>query len=198
MARDVLSETLEQLERKLRELERELGAPSPAPPPTPAAPSGPPSGAGLDDLARQVDDLGRFRDQLARIGRELDEEYARVVARLRSGAPEEPPPAPAPPEPAPPPPEAPAEAPVTPPGALLVDAGPFADLSALGSFEAAVAAVPGVDAVEITGFEGRRALVSVELAAPVALETELRRALPQHVVRAVSAAGRLTVDLETA
>jgi hypothetical protein len=52
-----------------------------------------------------------------------------------------------------------------------------------------------VRAVDITGFEGRRALVALELGAPVALETELRRVLPFPVARAVSAPGRLTLDL---
>ena len=193
MARDDLSHTLEELERRLRDLERELAAPPAAPPgPAPAGPA--PTGPGLGDLAQQVDDLGRFRAQLERIGRELEDEYARVLARLQA----DPAPPPAAQEAAPPPPrvpEAEAEAEV-PAGALTVDAGPFADLAALGVFEAALGAVAGVERVEVTGFEGRRAALEVALGEPVALETELRRALPFPVVRAVSAPGRLSLDLE--
>jgi hypothetical protein len=115
-----------------------------------------------------------------------------VLARI-----EEAPPAPAPPEPeveaAPPEPEPEPEAV---PGTLTIDAGPFADLDALGSFEQALAAIPGVDAAEVTGFEGRRALLDVRLSAPLALENELRAALPIAVVRAVSQPGRLVLDLE--
>jgi hypothetical protein len=196
MARDDLPETLEALERKLRDLERELGAPAPA---TPASAPAVSTGGGLDDLARQVDDLGRFRAQLERVGRELEEEYARVLARLQADASASPPPPPPPSAPAPlePGPEHEHEAaPAIPPGSITVDAGPFADLAALGAFEAALGAIAGVDAVEVTGFEGRRAVLSVHLGAPVALETELRRSLPTRIVRAVSAPGRLSVDLE--
>ena len=189
--RDV-SETLDALERKLRELESELGAPvAPAPPPAPAggAPAPPPR-AGLEELARQIDDLGRFREQLVRIGHELEDEYARVLAQI-----EDAPPAPAPattPEPEPAPvPDARVET-----GTVTIDAGPFAGIDALGAFEQALLAVPGVDAAEVTGFEGRRALLEVRLGEPVTLEAELREALPTGVVRAVSEPGRLVLDLE--
>jgi hypothetical protein len=188
MARDDLSETLEALERRLRDLERELGAPAPAAPSV--APPPVSTGGGLDDLARQVDDLGRFRAQLERVGRELEEEYARVMARLRT---DEPAPPPVVEEPAPVP--EPVDDVAQPAGTVVVDAGPFSDLAALGALEAAVGGIAGVEAAEVTGFEGRRALLTVTLAAPVALETELRRALALPVVRAVSAPGRLTLDL---
>jgi hypothetical protein len=197
-----VSQTLDALERKLRELEGELGAPAPAPAPPPAAgaPVQAPPPAGLDDLARQIDDLTRFRDQLQRIGRELEDEYARVLARLeaRPEAAREPEPEPAPEpvpvEPAPAEP-APEPAPTTAPGTITVDAGPFSDLDALGAFEQVLAGIAGVETVAVTGFEGRRAIVEARLGAPVALESELRDALPLPVVRAVSEPGRLVVDL---
>jgi hypothetical protein len=191
-----VSQTLDALERKLRELESELGAaPPPAPPPPPgSAPPAPPPAGGLDELARQIDDLGRFREQLVRIGRELEDEYAKVLSRIES---REAAPAPAPPaepvaaEPAPVP-----EAEPEPPGTVTVDAGPFADLDALGAFEQALTGIAGVEEALVTGFEGRRALVDVRLGAAVALEAELRAALPAAVVRAVSEPGRLVLDLE--
>jgi hypothetical protein len=192
--RDV-SETLDALERKLRELEGELGAPAPAPPSAPAggaAPAPPPPG-GLDDLARQIDDLGRFREQLLRIGRELEDEYARVLARL-----DEPQPAPAaePVADAPPPRAAEVPEPEPATGTLTVDAGPFADLDALAAFEQALGSIGGVEAVDLRGFEGRRAHLDVRLARPVALEAELRETLPVGVLRAISQPGRLVLDLE--
>jgi hypothetical protein len=193
-----VSQTLDALERKLRELESELGAaPPPAPPPPPGAPPpAPPPAGGLDELARQIDDLGRFREQLVRIGRELEDEYAKVLSRVEA---EPPPPAPAP-APAVEPPPAPAaavpEAEPEPPGTITVDAGPFADLDTLGAFEQALAGIAGVAEAQVTGFEGRRAIVDVRLGAPVALEAELRAALPAAVVRAVSEPGRLVLDLE--
>jgi hypothetical protein len=187
-----VSQTLDALERKLRDLESGLGV-APAPRAAPAPTSG---GGGLDELARQIDDLGRFREQLERVGRELEQEYARVVARLGDAGASEPPvapqAAPAPPPVAEPPP------PAAVPETVVLDAGPFADLAALGSFEQAVSAIGGVAAIDVTGFEGRRALVDVRLAAPVALDDELRSALPGASVRAGSTPGRLVLDLEGA
>src|SRR3954464_1511032 len=91
-----VSETLDALERKLRELESELGSSALDPPPPPAAPRTgappPPAGGDLDDLARQIDDLSRFREQLQRIGRELEDEYAKVIARLEGPQPQPAPP----------------------------------------------------------------------------------------------------------
>jgi hypothetical protein len=189
--RDV-SETLDALERKLRELESELGAPPAAPGPPPAAGPAPPPPppAGLDELARQIDDLGRFREQLLRIGRELEDEYARVLARLEgpAAAAVSAPPPPSVPDPDPDPVPEPERA----SGTLTVDAGPFADLGALAAFEQALVAVPAVTSAEVRGFEGRRAHLQVHLGEPVALEAELQ----VGIVRSVSEPGRLVLDLE--
>ena len=189
-----VSETLDALERKLRDLERELGAPAtsaPVPPPPAGGRPVAPAAGGTEDLARQIDELARFREQLQRVGRELEAEYERVLARLGQEV-GEPPPVVAEEEPLPPTPPAPQ--PDT--GVTVLDAGPFSDLAALGSFEQAVAAVPGVIGVEITGFEGRRAIAEVRLAGEVALLDELRAALPSTFIRATAAPDRLVVDLE--
>jgi len=172
-----IARTLDALERKLRDLERELGAPGPAPPagerPAPS------TGGGLDELARQIDELGRFREQLRRIGSDLEEEYARVLARLEVE----------PPVPPPAPPPSPAA-----PDTVTVDAGPFPDLDSLAAFEEAVGALPGVEAVDVTGFEGRRALLDVRHGPGTALADELL-ALPVEVSRVAQEADRVVVEL---
>src|SRR3954447_20848622 len=168
-----VSETLDALERKLRELESELGssalAPPPAAPRTGAPP--PPAGGDLDDLARQIDDLSRFREQLQRIGRELEDEYARVIARLGGPAAERQGPGPIARDPSAP--EGQGPGPLSDPlvsvETVALDAGPFADLAALGAFEEALAALPGVTGADVTGFEGRRAQFELRLDRPVAL-----------------------------
>lgn len=203
-----VSETLGALERKLRELERELssvGAAPPAPaaavpevPPAPAvAPPPPPAPATdhlvdqarerLGGLSGQLDELLRFREQLQRSARELDEEYARVLARVTQGAvPASAPVAPAPPAPTEPPLE----------GPLVVDAGPFTDISALSAFERALATVPGAQDVYVSGFEGNRALVEMRLTAPVT-PSELVRVAPGYTV-SETGGGRVRLDRQGA
>jgi hypothetical protein len=187
-----LSETLDALERKLRDLESELGAPSLGPPPPPPAapvsprPAGPPPAGGLEDLARQIDDLSRFRDQLQRIGRELEDEYARVMARL--GAAEAPDP-PAPPA---------SPAPLAQPdaeGTVVLEAGPFADLAALGAAEDALRRAPGVEAVDVTGVEGRRAVLELRLGHPAAIGELVAATLEGATVRPGTTPGRFVVEL---
>src|SRR3954454_5884759 len=161
---DSLADTLDTLERKLRDLEHELAAPPPAPVPGSAPAPARSATGGTDELARQIDELSRFRDQLQRIGHELEDEYSRVLARLgeKTGTdPDFSPPAPAPPA---------DEKKGSVPdfsGRVAVDAGPFADLDALGAFEQALAGIEGVEGVEVTGFEGRRAHVEVDLGAEI-------------------------------
>ncbi|HEU4655948.1 MAG TPA: hypothetical protein VFR97_00400 [Capillimicrobium sp.] len=111
-----VSETLSELERKLRELELQLsstgprpdnGRPSgaaprrepsaPSPAPSPAVPPARPAAAAdpdrllaeararLSGVGGQVDELLRFREQLQRTARELEDEYSRLLVRI--GAP---------------------------------------------------------------------------------------------------------------
>jgi hypothetical protein len=148
-----VSTTLGELERKLRELEQELnaaarpdnGTTASVPAPTPAAPTPPPAAAStpapvasgrdadaliaqararLGTLDGQVDELLRFREQLHRTARELEDEYSRVLARI--GAPATPLPPSTAAEVAPPPPAAaPAPAPLRAPIAPPVDESAF-------------------------------------------------------------------------
>jgi hypothetical protein len=117
-------------------------APAATPTPTPAPPAPAPAGrdadaliaqarARLGTLDGQVDELLRFREQLHRTARELEDEYSRVLARI--GAPAAPAPGPSPPEPAPvaTQPQA-ASAPTPPyPGAVRVPIAPPVDEAAL-------------------------------------------------------------------
>jgi hypothetical protein len=167
-----VSATLDALERKLRDLERELHGVAAPPVVEPVAPS---RGEGLPALAEQVDELGTYRDRLARTQRELEDEYGRMLARLESLVGAEPA---AEPEPEP-------EA--SPPETWIVDAGPFADLAALGSFEQELAALGSVD---VTGFEGRRAQFALWPEGPI----DLVAALPSARVE-VEAPGRARVEL---
>jgi hypothetical protein len=165
MAERDVSTTLDELERKLRDLERELGAVAPAPavaPPPVVGPDAP-------GLREEVDELGVFRERLARTARELEQEYARVLGRLRelAGAEEEP--AAAPPEPAQEPEPEPAVVAAA-SGIVVVDAGPFDDLADVALFEAALAELPGVTGVTLTGFEGRRAVAELHVEGHVSLD----------------------------
>lgn len=189
----------------------------------------------LGGLSSQIDELLSFRDALQRSARELDEEYARVLARI--GAPAQaahtgPPPAPAAPAAPPlraplatmpagavamPPAPAPASSPTeltaspqpAPPagdlhestpfeGAVVVDAGPFTDISGLSAFEQSLARVPGVQDVYVSGFEGTRALVEMRLGQPLALVAEMRPVVPQPFTVAEAGQGRLRIDLASA
>lgn len=265
-------------------------APAPAPAPPEAEPAPPPAATGMGEadrlvaeararlggLGTQVDDLLRFRDQLQRSARALEEEYGRLLERIGAPAqapgaaaptpaPTEPPahnplrapivpppaqappfrvapaaqapaaampaapPAPAPPVPGAPPPavaphvngaHAPGAAP--PPaapqasgahvpgasplaasphdetvfqGPVVVDAGPFTDISTLSTFEQALARVPGAEDVYVSGFEGNRALVELRLGGPVALVREMRAQLPTPFTVTEAGAARLRIEV---
>src|SRR4051812_47057737 len=113
-----VSATLDALERKLRDLERDLAGV--AAPPAAGPPPAPSRGEGLEEIATEVDDLGRYRERLAQTARDLGEEFDRVLGRLEALVAT---PAPAPPKPPPAPPRV---------ETWVIDAGPFADLAALG------------------------------------------------------------------
>lgn len=177
--------------------------PPPANPPAPAAADAPATGAAaLDEAAakileaaRQTEGLIVLRDHLVESARALQAQ-AQAQAPETSAAPAEA--APAPPAEAPAGAPAPAQpglapqspAPQDPPaggeannhhsfdGEVVVNAGPFLDIGALGEFEHALATVPNVQDVYVRGFEGNRALIDLKLGGAVHLVDEMRRALP--------------------
>lgn len=172
----------------------------------------------VEDLRGEISDLVKFRDQLESAARELVSEYDRLVARLQ-GVPAHP--APAPPEaaatpshmaappshvaapsigtPAPPPPaagEIGADTVFT--GAVVVDAGPFLDITTLQSFEQALSRVEGAQDVYVQSFEGNRALIDISLSNPVPLVQLLRNHLAVPIIAREAGEGRLTVDFTAA
>ena len=215
---DVTS-SLTDLERKLVELERELGAvassPAAAPAPLAATPSPTETRQAslrVEDLRGEIAELVKFRDQLETAARELVSEYDRLVSRLQGGSPPEPdvaaPTAPtAPPEATLPPsagigmatlPEpvaAGADDDMTFEGAVVVDAGPFRDITTLQSFEQALSRVDGAQDAYVRAFEGDRALIDVRLSNPVHLVQLLRNQLSWPIIAREAGEGRLTVDV---
>jgi hypothetical protein len=218
-----LERKLVDLERELQSVAS--GAPAPRPAAAggvaaPAAPAVEPA-VRIDDLRGQISDLVRFRDQLEAAARELVAEYDRLVERLQSG---EAPAAPAPAAPAPAPVSQPVAQPIAPSapaadqappaagaqlapagldestmfeGAVVVDAGPFNDITTLTTFEQAIGRVPGAEDVYVRSFEGLRALIDVRLSTPVALVQALRDSLPLPMTPREVHDGRLVVDLAT-
>jgi hypothetical protein len=81
-------------------------------------------------------------------------------------------------------------------GAVVVDAGPFNDITTLSAFEQALARVPGAEDVYVRSFEGNRAVIDLHLQGPVRLVEELKNtlSLPMYVREARD--GRLSVDVE--
>lgn len=222
-----VSATLAELERKLLELERELGAPAPAPPPAsapepapepePEPPAAPASHVAAPDPARPVDDdAGRLvadaRRRLGALSDEIDdllrfrEDLERLARQLegdhdrllgRFGAPAAATPAAAAAPAAPAPPADPDEL-ARFSGTVVVDAGPFGDIARLGAFEQALAGMAGVEDVYVSAFEDRRALVEVRLAEPLALAAELPAALPFRAAVAIAGPARIAVHLQPA
>jgi hypothetical protein len=213
--------TLSELERRLRELMSELVTPAaeraqadPAPeqaaPPPPSPPPPPPAPRG--GLQDQLEELLRFRDQLAEAAKSLVEDYSRVLEQITRAAGDAPsaPPA-AEPVPAPPPPTTAAghvTFPVPPPasqptesalysGHVAVEAGPFPDIATLAAFEGALRRVPHAEDVFVRSFETHRAVVELRLAAEVPLVFELRRASDQAFDVDHADAGRLTLTMHS-
>jgi hypothetical protein len=182
--------TLNELERRLRELQAELAAPDVAPrveeppppePPPPAEPPAPPP-APRGPLQDQLDELLRFRDQLATAANQLVEDYTRLLEQLERAA------------------QVPAAGgwasspaaghmtfPVPPPsspssestlfaGTVVVEAAPFDEIGTLAIFEAVLRSIPQAEDVHVRSFEGGRAVLDVRLAGEVPLVFELRRA----------------------
>jgi hypothetical protein len=185
--------SLAEMDRKVRELQRELGvgggdrgagearpsqlsAIEPAPPRNlravnaePDAPGSAPAPAGGDPeryaqaivaaarveaarisqeaaervaaIGRQIDELAQLRDELEHAARALGDEYADA---LRSVEPQSP-------------------ATQRFEGTIVVNAGPFVDMEALGAFERALARLPHVEDVCVRGLEGNSALIDLRL-----------------------------------
>jgi len=231
-----VSQTLADLERKLRDLEEALAtstpgaAPSASPPPPPppayAPPPPPPAPppprpdadrliadarARLGGLNEQVDELLRFREQLHRTARELEAEYARVLARIAAPGATATATAPPPPVQTPPPVQAPpplqaqqppvqAPPPVPPPAAAPPTAPVAHPAPAAGAHEdtvfegtVVIDAGPFADIATLGAFE--QALARVPGAEDVYVSgfegnralVELRLAAPTAVVRALRA-----------
>jgi hypothetical protein len=164
-----------------------------------------PSDAQLASLA----ELRRFRDRVERFAKELTEDYDAMLGRVMAGLsgrgsseasygvgepPATPivdtrvPTPPSPPEPGP-------EETVF-QGRVELGVGPFYDIGSLGAFEQSLAALPCVSHVAVRRFEASHAVVDLRLAAPVALVSELRRALHSDFSIREVAEGRMLLTFE--
>ena len=214
--RDVQA-SLADMDRRLREIQHELdllSQPSQNPPPTsatsdppaaPAPPAAPDAQAEADaivarsraEAARivdeaaeqvaaigaQIDEFQRLRDELQRSAQALVAEYERAVQPSAPGTSATP-------------------EPTTPraegrqfEGEVVLDAGPFADIEALGTLERALAGLAQTEDVYVRGLQGNRALIDVKLAGPVPLLEELRRVLPFAFDLIEIGYGRVTIDV---
>jgi hypothetical protein len=215
--------TLNELERKLRDLLSELVSPPDKQPQAPEEPPGPPpmppyrppasteppaQPAAAGGLQGPLEELLRFRDQLAQAAKALVEDYSRLLEQIEramaSPSPSPPPPPPPPPPPTPasghvtfpvPPPAAPPTESTLYSGHIAIDAGPFADIATLAAFEDALRHVPHAEDVYVRSFEAHRALLEVRLAAEVPLVFELRRASDQAFDVDHADPGRLTLTM---
>jgi hypothetical protein len=188
--------SLNELERKLRELQAEL---APAAPPDPPPPPPAPAAGGMQ---AQLDELLRFRDQLAQAAKALVEDYSRVLEQIERAVARPAPPPPPPPTPATghvtfpvPSPAAPSTESALYGGHVAIDAGPFADMATLAAFEGALRRVPHAEDVYVRSFEAHRALLELRLGAEVPLVFELRRASDQGFDVDHADAGRLTLTM---
>ncbi|HVE68981.1 MAG TPA: hypothetical protein VNB64_10415 [Solirubrobacteraceae bacterium] len=184
-----LEASLAEMDRKLRELQRELelvGRPQSAPggeaaPGEEAAGGGPGSAeaasrgieveAVVEEAAARVSELGRRIDELAALRTDLDRATEALRAEYRAVRP------------------APTE--------VVIDAGPFPDISTLGAFEQALGQVEGVEDAVVRSFEGNRATVDVGVRPGIDLEAALPAELPFSVDVARSEGGGLTLTLRS-
>jgi hypothetical protein len=211
-----VQDTLNELERKLRELQAELTAPAPSEPAAPAAGpppmppyraparQAPPPPSGLQD---QLDELLRFRDQLSDAATRLVEDYSRIIEQIgRVTADAAAPPLPPPPPPTPaaghatfpvPPPAAPSAESTLFSGHVAIHAGPFEDITTLAQFEQALRIVPHAEEVAVRKLKDQRAVVDLQLAAEVPLVFELRRASERTFDVEHVGEGRLDLTMHT-
>jgi hypothetical protein len=83
-------------------------------------------------------------------------------------------------------------------GHVEVDAGPFADIAALGDFELKLARLPQVAAARVRGYGANRALIDVHLRGPAVLAGELRAVWGTGFTVLEAQAGRLSLVLDPA
>jgi hypothetical protein len=156
-----------------------VGGATPAPPPAPARPATPvPPAPPQPGLHAQLDELLAFRDRLVATTDDLVAELSRVLTELGVDAP---------------PPHDLADTVMT--GPVVVEAGPFGDLSTLAQFEQALMRVPGVAGVHVRTLDAGRATTDVHLASPVALGTALRATAPVAFAVTHAGDGRLVLAL---
>jgi hypothetical protein len=171
-----------------------------------------------------LDELLRFRERLADSTQAIVEEYRRLTAPLAALAeraptgPREDAAAPVASVPAGPregaetPVESVPQEPVGPPplthaavphpgedglyqGSIEINAGPFGDLSTLGAFERTVAGLVGVSTVFVRSFEGSRAVIDLEVPAPLTLLSALHEALPTRFTVMDTSTSRIAILL---
>jgi len=203
-----VQDTLNELERRLRELQAELSAqprapePPAAPPPAPPPPP-PPAPNPLQD---QLDELLRFRDQLADAAQKLVEDYSRLIEQINLASGRAAAPAPPPPPPTTaaghvtfpvPPPVAPSPESALHAGEVTIDAAPFEDIASVAAFEEAVRSVPHAEEVVVRSFDEGRAVVGLRLAAEIPLVFELRRASDQAFDVEHAEGGRLVLAMHS-
>jgi hypothetical protein len=80
-------------------------------------------------------------------------------------------------------------------GEILLHAGPFRDMDALGDFERRLAAMPLVHDVRVGHFQGDRVLINLRLAGPTDLAHELRHEFGPAVGVASSGPSELVADM---
>jgi hypothetical protein len=80
-------------------------------------------------------------------------------------------------------------------GEILLHAGPFRDMDALGDFERRLAMLPLVHDVRVGHFQGDRVLINLRLAGPTDLAHELRHEFGPAVAVTSSGASELVADM---
>jgi hypothetical protein len=137
--------------------------------------------AELARYRRDADDVGRIRERLTNVIRELARELDV---------------APAAPDAVP---EAPAAAPLDVfDTAIELEAWPFGDLASLMEFESSLHALPGVTEVYIRGFEGGRATIELALDQPSPLLHEMALNLPYRLDVRSQDPGHIAMAVEPA
>lgn len=82
-------------------------------------------------------------------------------------------------------------------GRVVVEAGPFADIATLSSFEQALGRLPGAEDVYVRGFADDRAMIDLSLNQPLDLAATLAEALPFRFEVAASDADRITLRVQS-